>query len=510
MNIVPLLALVLFSASTRFTNAEEPRQAQQIPAEEYQVLCNYIEDIEAKTEADCVQTDWATLKAQDPAAYLNKLESSRKRKAEVQQAFDFLKAPATTGTPDPAGQDQPNPAKLQPPINERTFLVWIGTEATDIKAVYAHWLESQSQELEQERQHTEDPERRKKLDAALAANQTRIRGLQKIKDPGQLGCFMGEACGTKSDLADPAAQTMHGTAGGAWTAADYKRANEEETGRGVRIPGGKIDRGVPSFSLIASEVVDNSPLGPLRGNAGDKQKTIIGTVATVALATTGAFLLFGGLGGKFLEEKFPNIRRNMGLAVVATGAAIAVGVTLYEFAPALLSSPPVVEGTRKTIESAESPRGQRAIERVTQGVGRLGQMVSRPFQRYLSSEAGAINAKAGIVWNHIKPTQPNWPNTQLPRSFEVSVRAGRFWVHPNATEHMFDVLGRVKAPEQMSYRPPLQSQVLLDSFRSALERATLRGIPYNQPIRVDRWEFIIRQEGQTGPLPTVVHAQYYH
>lgn len=33
---------------------------------------------------------------------------------------------------------------------------------------------------------------------------------------------------------------------------------------------------------------------------------------------------------------------------------------------------------------------------------------------------------------------------------------------------------------------------------------------YNQPLRVEQWEFVIRPGGQTVPLPTVVHAAYYH
>ncbi|UPT73027.1 MAG: hypothetical protein M0D55_14125 [Elusimicrobiota bacterium] len=132
------------------------------------------------------------------------------------------------------------------------------------------------------------------------------------------------------------------------------------------------------------------------------------------------------------------------------------------------------------------------------------------LQRLAASEVGAVNPHGAVVWSYIRPTQPNWPGTEIPKSFEVSVRAGRLWVNPNATEHMFNFLGRVKSPESMVSRPPIQSQILLESFRSALEKAASQGIRYNQPMRIDSWELIIRPGGQTGPLPTVVHAQYYH
>lgn len=42
----------------------------------------------------------------------------------------------------------------------------------------------------------------------------------------------------------------------------------------------------------------------------------VGRIMTMALAATGGPLLFGGLGAAQLEERYPNIRRNMGLGVV--------------------------------------------------------------------------------------------------------------------------------------------------------------------------------------------------
>lgn len=118
--------------------------------------------------------------------------------------------------------------------------------------------------------------------------------------------------------------------------------------------------------------------------------------------------------------------------------------------------------------------------------------------------------QASTVWMHIRPTQPSWPGTQIPKSFEVSVKVGRLWVHPNATEHLWERIGKIKSADSMRYQSPLHNQLLLNSFRSALEKATERGIRYDQKLRVGQWEFIIQPGGKTGPLPTVVHAQYHH
>ncbi len=132
------------------------------------------------------------------------------------------------------------------------------------------------------------------------------------------------------------------------------------------------------------------------------------------------------------------------------------------------------------------------------------------FQRVAASEAGAINpGTTGTVWDSIRATGASWPGTQIPRSFEVSVRAGRFWVHPNATEHMWEFIGKVKSPERMVSRPPIQSQVILDSFRAALDQATAQGIQYGQRVSAGQWEIMISRRA-TDALPVVMHAKYKH
>ena len=358
MIISLLLAWVLFPAFPHLAQAEPPQQSPQQPSSNDKDLCSYLKDVEAKSDADCGQEVLTALKSQDPAGYSQKLELARKRKPGVLKAYELLKAQPSleaagrkaTGPGDdpaarhdqetPPGSSKPNQSvlpQLDPPINERTFPAWIGPAAKDLKEVYTRWLKVQNQELQQEKGKPVSPERRKEIDAAFAANQAKIAALGRINDPAELSCFLGEACGRRSELSDPVGPGA-ATGKGSWTKADYERANAEAKGKNF-VPGGKLDRGMPTIGAIASEVVGNTPLGPLNEKPADGKQSGMRTVATVALAATGALLLFGGLGGKLLEEKLPNIRRDMGIAAGLSGVVAAGALSLSALSASFPSLP---------------------------------------------------------------------------------------------------------------------------------------------------------------------------
>ena len=336
MHTFPLLFWTLFALLDGLACASGP---QELSPSETQDLCSYIKDVEA---ADCIQDTWAELKAREPAAYGQRLEIARKRKAEVHRVYEALRASPAATTP---GQEptRGSALELQPPINERTLVVWIGPPA---KGAYANWLQAQCRALEQEARQTDSPERRKEIEAALAINWQRLEGLQRIKDPAQLNCFLGEGCEKKPDVPVSTHQSAPATTGEAWTTTDFKRANQQETERQVRLPIGRLGGGVPDLGTVASGVFDNSPLGPLRDGDHDAP---LNAVATVAFATTGALLLFGGLGGKILEEKLPNIRRNMGIAAGISGlvAVGAVSLPTLTAAPAATAPPAAASAVPK-------------------------------------------------------------------------------------------------------------------------------------------------------------------
>ncbi len=357
-------------------------------------LCSYLKDIDAKKEADCGQEALASLRSKDPAGYSQKIELTHKRKADILKAYEFLKTqpPPDPTSPQANNQNQPSPIQLQPPINERTFPAWIGPEAADLKEVCTRWLQAQSQELQREQKAQVPPERRKEIDAALAVNQAKIAGLQKLKDPSQFRCFLGESCGGSGNVTDPAGQVLG--AGESWTAADYERANVEAKRQNLA-PGGKLDRGMPDLTAVGSEVVANTPLWPLFEKPKDKSPSDLGTVANIALIATGALLLFGGLGGKRLEEKFPGTTRNMGLAALF-GGALATGAIAWEGSVARVAATAIPLAANPQVEEEASEglvAGQQVVQRVAQSAPNLtheGQATIQQVGSQLTTQASRL------------------------------------------------------------------------------------------------------------------------
>ena len=111
--------------------------------------------------------------------------------------------------------------------------------------------------------------------------------------------------------------------------------------------------------------------------------------------------------------------------------------------------------------------------------------------------------KTGTVWDSIKVTDRMYEGTRIPRSFELSVGSKKFWVHPNATEHMFEYITR----NPMSHGMPINSQVLLYSFKESLEIIVNRGINYEDLFTFGNWQFKFNKK-PTDIFPVVRHALY--
>ncbi|CAB5307361.1 adhesin [Burkholderia multivorans] len=112
----------------------------------------------------------------------------------------------------------------------------------------------------------------------------------------------------------------------------------------------------------------------------------------------------------------------------------------------------------------------------------------------------------GTVWDSITATQPNYPGSVIPQSFELSLPNGQsVWVHGNATEHMAEYAQMVA-----NDNPPgvvrLTTQQQLSSLQSAVNTATQGGVPYNQLIKVGGWELKFSPPRQPGQLPALIHA----
>lgn len=121
------------------------------------------------------------------------------------------------------------------------------------------------------------------------------------------------------------------------------------------------------------------------------------------------------------------------------------------------------------------------------------------------AEAGTANvAKSGsTVWDFIKATDKNLTGTTIPKSFELEAGGHKLWVHPNATKHMQEYIGR-----RPTHGMPINSQTLLTSFREALIQATKQGIQFDTEIVRGNWEFMFSPARSEGLLPVVKHAIY--
>jgi RHS repeat-associated protein len=104
----------------------------------------------------------------------------------------------------------------------------------------------------------------------------------------------------------------------------------------------------------------------------------------------------------------------------------------------------------------------------------------------------------------INPTQENWPGTNLPRSFEIITSDGsRYWVHPNATEHMFELVRRSPAGNTN-----FSEQLLLESFDQAIVTARQQGFQYDHMYYIGNWELKFGAPRESGMLPVVFHALF--
>ncbi len=107
------------------------------------------------------------------------------------------------------------------------------------------------------------------------------------------------------------------------------------------------------------------------------------------------------------------------------------------------------------------------------------------------------------VWDKIKPTQECYNNTKIPKSFELHLENGKFWAHPNATEHMQEFILR-----KVSHGIPINGQTLLTDFAGSVSIAIKNGLKYDTMISVGAWEFRFGKPQKPGLLPCIYHALY--
>ncbi|PCI35750.1 MAG: hypothetical protein COB53_10700 [Elusimicrobia bacterium] len=125
------------------------------------------------------------------------------------------------------------------------------------------------------------------------------------------------------------------------------------------------------------------PISPVIANGADGSPSTTKTALLTALTAAGSVMLFFGLGGKKLEEKFPNIKRNMG--IIAGVGGLSTAVAMSATAPATVS---VVRSGTQVVRSGGQRIGSwwRNLRKVEKPINR--DVLRKPeFRRQLRDYA---------------------------------------------------------------------------------------------------------------------------
>ncbi|WP_449062177.1 hypothetical protein [Planomonospora algeriensis] len=131
-------------------------------------------------------------------------------------------------------------------------------------------------------------------------------------------------------------------------------------------------------------------------------------------------------------------------------------------------------------------------------------------QAHIAAASGRVadDRIAGkTVWSDIKSAQPNYPGTDLPKAFEMQAGERSFWVHENATEHIYE--NAKKRSEYLAQRDKvgLITQAEIHNLQSAVKAATRDEVPLDRMVRENGWELKFGQR-PSDRLPVLFHAVY--
>lgn len=104
------------------------------------------------------------------------------------------------------------------------------------------------------------------------------------------------------------------------------------------------------------------------------------------------------------------------------------------------------------------------------------------------------------------PTAPNYPGTELPRSFIIKTDGGTLWIHGNATEHMAEYLIKQANTGHSQESTKLAAQVMLYDMQQSLGAVTKNGVSYDKILHHGNWDFIISKARNGESYDAVIHA----
>ena len=189
-----------------------------------------------------------------------------------------------------------------------------------------------------------------------------------------------------------------------------------------------------------------------------------------------------------------------GLLGGAAGTLIGAGVR------AVIST-----GAGAAVVSAIRTGVQTVTSKVSSALSSAGSKVGNAFKPGASAlkpgGAGKPGGSgSGTVWDDITPTQPSYPGSSLPTSFELTAGDSRVWVNGNATEHLAEYLSGISKSGAGPGRIDMATQAGLTSLQSAVGEATRGGLAFGQMYRIGGWELKFGPPRVAGQLPALFHA----
>ena len=156
---------------------------------------------------------------------------------------------------------------------------------------------------------------------------------------------------------------------------------------------GEVAKSVLANVPAPPALLAEPPSSPAPGDSGGAANKVF----TLALVATGGFLLFGGLGGKQLEERFPNIRRDMGIAAGISGV-VAVGALSFPAltAPMANSFSRVLQSEAGAVRTGSLPQGLAPVGRNLDNVRRIATGRLRGFNRGNTELPGGESAAKAL------------------------------------------------------------------------------------------------------------------
>lgn len=107
----------------------------------------------------------------------------------------------------------------------------------------------------------------------------------------------------------------------------------------------------------------------------------------------------------------------------------------------------------------------------------------------VAGEVAGLSRGAGTIWDAVQATE-----------------SGRFWVHGNATEHMYEyavgMLNRGISQEMVN----LGTQQQIRSIQAAVGAASKPNIPFGTLVRVGEWELKLAAPRTADHFPAIIHA----